>query len=138
MLTDPGRVAFPPDRPDDPRLNEVFGQPVEIAKSLRPGRPVLIGFPVDEGVRRNGGRVGAALAPDAIRAQLYRLTPTDASARLDIRRLDPVDLGNLRVGTSLEESQEALAVVVGAILSARAIPIVMGGGHETAFGHYLG
>jgi formiminoglutamase len=138
MLTSPVLPAFPPDRPDDPRLNEVFALPTDIATSLRPGRPVLVGFPVDEGVRRNGGRVGAALAPDAIRAQLYRLTPTDAAARLDIRHLSPVDLGNVRVGSNLEESQEALAIVVSAILAAGAIPVVLGGGHETAFGHYLG
>ncbi|MFX4693961.1 arginase family protein, partial [Acinetobacter baumannii] len=36
---------------------------------------VIIGCPQDEGVLRNNGRIGAALAPDAIREQFYRLTP---------------------------------------------------------------
>ena len=31
------------------------------------GDVVLVGFPHDEGVRRNGGRVGAAKAPDVVR-----------------------------------------------------------------------
>ena len=52
-----------PRRSDDPRLGEVTefwrGDPA----ALRQDRPVLIGFPQDEGVRRNGGRVGAAEAP---------------------------------------------------------------------------
>src|SRR5262249_8765321 len=38
----------------------------------------------------------------------------------------------------LEESQQALGEVVAAILVSGSIPIVLGGGHETAYGHYLG
>ena len=94
------------------------------------GRPVLIGFPQDEGVRRNGGRPGAAEAPTRIRHWLYRLTPPVSFSLLD--------LGNVRVGADLEASQEALAAVVAAVAAAGAIPIVLGGGHETALGHYLG
>jgi formiminoglutamase len=49
-----------------------------------------------------------------------------------------LDLGDVRVGDDLETSQAALGDVVAAVLAAGAIPIVLGGGHETAFGHYLG
>src|SRR6516162_11827277 len=44
---------------------------------FNPGRAVILGFPQDEGVRRNHGRPGAAQAPDEIRSRLYRLTPWD-------------------------------------------------------------
>jgi formiminoglutamase len=44
----------------------------------------------------------------------------------------------VRVGTDLEESQAALGQIVSALLGAGAVPVVLGGGHETAFGHYLG
>jgi len=117
-------------RPDDPHLGERatfwLGGPVV----LSPGCPVLLGFPQDEGVRRNGGRVGAAEAPGRIRHWLYRLTPPSHHSL--------IDLGNVRVGPDLEASQEALAEVIAALVTAGAIPIVLGGGHETAFGHYLG
>lgn len=123
--------AGPPPRPDDPRLGECVelwaGGPVEMR-----GRPVLIGFPQDEGVRRNGGRPGAAEAPRAIRHWLYRLTPWG------LGRARPLDLGDVRTGGGLEASQEALGEVVAAVLTAGGVPVVLGGGHETAYGHYLG
>jgi formiminoglutamase len=105
---------------------------------LRPGRPVLVGFPQDEGVRRNQGRPGAAAAPEAIRRWLYRLTPYDGATGADLAGLGLLDLGNLRIHGDLEETQQALGEVVAALLTAGAVPVVLGGGHETAFGHYLG
>jgi formiminoglutamase len=125
-------------RPDDPRLGEVIevwrGGPV----ALGPGRPVLIGFPQDEGVRRNGGRTGAAAAPDAIRRCLYQLTPSDCQANVHLTDPAPLDLGNVRVSEDLEESQAALAQIIAGVLRSGAIPVVLGGGHETAYGHFLG
>ncbi len=136
------------DDAEDPRLGEVVKrwsgqQPVEIRK----GQPVLIGFPVDEGVRRNRGRPGAAQAADAIREQLYKLTSWDpesprstsrAVSGTDLAWADILDLGNIRKDADLETSQGRLAIVLEAVLRAGAVPIVLGGGHETAFGHYLG
>ncbi len=118
-------------RPDDPRLGEqtTFWDGTG-GLLLSPGRPVLIGFPQDEGVRRNGGRVGAAAAPAEIRRRLYALIPCDA--------LELLDLGNVRVTADLEASQAALGEVVAGVLEKGAVPIVLGGGHETALGHYLG
>jgi formiminoglutamase len=105
---------------------------------LLPGRPILVGFPQDEGVRRNEGRPGAAQAPAAIRHWLYRLTPWDAVHDSDLASLDLLDLGNVRIDGDLEASQQALGEVIAAILTAGSVPIVLGGGHETAYGHYLG
>jgi formiminoglutamase len=135
-------VAQPDDlprRPDDPRLGEVVefwrGDPA----ALRPGRPVLVGFPQDEGVRRNGGRVGAAEAPREIRRWLYRLVPWDCRAyNPDLATPRLLDLGDVRIEGGLEETQAALGEVIGSVLQSGAIPIVLGGGHETAYGHYLG
>jgi formiminoglutamase len=135
------------DRSDDPRLGEYVTFWQEGMPQLWPGRPVLLGFPQDAGVRRNGGRPGAADAPAAIRHWLYRLTPWDAVHNADLAALNLLDLGNVRPsptrpqcqqGKELEESQQALAEGIAAILMAGAIPIVLGGGHETAYGHYLG
>jgi formiminoglutamase len=114
---------------------------------LRKGQPVLLGFPVDEGVRRNQGRPGAASAADAIREQLYRLTTWDpegprsgarATGGTDLASAGIIDLGNIRADADLETCQERLGEVIGGVLQAGAVPVVLGGGHETAYGHYLG
>src|SRR5207302_6849163 len=104
--------------PDDPRLGEVTEFWRDGPPALRPGRPVLIGFPQDEGVRRNGGRVGAAEAPREIRRWLYRLAPWDCETDSDLAALGPLDLGNVRIDSDLEQTQAALGEVVGAVLRA--------------------
>ena len=123
---------------DDPRLDVVIEPWQGDLTALRPGRAVLFGFPQDEGVRRNHGRPGAAQAPHSIRRWLGRLTPGDPPAATDLHANPPLDAGNVRIVGGLEESQQALGTVVSAIFQAGAIPVVLGGGHETAYGHFLG
>lgn len=125
-------------RVDDPRLGEIIEVWLGDLAALTPGRAVLIGFPQDEGVRRNHGRVGAAQAPREIRQHLHRLTPWDGTTGTNLADRPPLDLGDLRVSPDLEESQAHLGTVIGHILGAGAVPIVLGGGHEAAYGHYLG
>lgn len=95
------------------------------------GGIAILGFQSDEGVRRNKGRTGAAGAPSAIRAMLASLSaPAGLTAR---------DVGDVSVTDSaLENGQERLGHAVGAAINAGHLPIVLGGGHETAFGSYLG
>jgi formiminoglutamase len=119
---------------EDPRLGGLIG-PNDPSEA----RVVLIGFPSDEGVRRNGGRPGAADGPGAIRQALHKLTP-------DARHPGPfravlactADGGDVEVTGDLERDQERLADTVAEVLERGAFPIVLGGGHETAFGHALG
>jgi formiminoglutamase len=93
----------------------------------------LIGFECEEGVRRNQGRLGAAHAPNAIRQALASL-PWKLQEGIRL-----FDTGNIRCqNTELEEAQEALGQAVSDILTNAAAPIILGGGHETLFGHYLG
>ncbi|HEV3257863.1 MAG TPA: formimidoylglutamase [Gemmataceae bacterium] len=124
--------------PEDPRLGEVVGRWDGGPWQPRPGQPVLIGFPCDIGVRRNHGRPGAALAPDGIREEFYRFTTWDAPAGVDLAELEVIDLGNVHIGAELEAAQYRLAGLVAELLRSGAVPVVLGGGHETAFGHYLG
>src|SRR5437660_326875 len=95
-------------RPDDPPL----GADIELwqgdENAIRPGRPVLIGFPQDEGVKRNGGRPGAAEAPREIRRWLYRLVPWGCGGGADPARPAPPDPGDVRVEGGLGETQAAL------------------------------
>jgi len=137
------RFFYRRDDADDPRLGEIVRRRAGGAVEFASGQPILLGFACDEGVRRNGGRPGAALAPDAIRRQLYRFTTWDppcpeANSGVELARLSLLDLGNVRFVSDLEATQEHLGAAVGAALQAGAIPVVLGGGHETAYGHYLG
>ncbi|MBF6287830.1 formimidoylglutamase [Nocardia cyriacigeorgica] len=95
------------------------------------GASVFVGFASDEGVRRNKGRVGAAAGPDALRQALSPMAlPAPHRA---------FDAGTVTVsGERLEEGQRALGAEVSTLLDAGHFPIVLGGGHEIAYGTYLG
>ncbi|GGC80595.1 formimidoylglutamase [Tersicoccus solisilvae] len=91
----------------------------------------LVGFASDEGVRRNQGRPGAAAGPDALRRALAPLAlHTDVPI---------VDTGTVTVeGQDLETAQHRLGDHVARALDAHELVIVLGGGHETAWGSYQG
>lgn len=88
---------------------------------------VLLGCPQDEGVRRNGGRPGAARGPDEVRRTLYRLSVNDLS---DIRLFD---VGDTRVDGSLEEIHERQRAIVTRLLRDGKRVISLGGGNDLSF-----
>ncbi len=90
----------------------------------------LIGFSSDEGVRRNGGRIGASSGPAELRRALSGL----ASPNVRVS-----DLGDVIVrGEDLAGAQERLGLAVMSVLEIEGLPVVLGGGHEVAYGSYLG
>jgi len=92
----------------------------------------LIGFRCDEGIQRNHGRIGAAEGPAAIRQALARLP-------LQKQTVTYFDAGNIICPDgNLEASQHALGEVISILLQQHIHPIVIGGGHELAWGHYQG
>ena len=93
----------------------------------------FIGFCCDEGVKRNRGRVGASKGPQSIREELANLPCTFT------QEVQLFDAGNILCeNITLEESQNLLSKAVSKVLSLNLFPIVLGGGHETAFGNYYG
>jgi len=130
------QLSLPQTTPDDVRLGQLLGE--DLSKNAVP-QVVLVGFPSDEGVRRNGGRPGAAQAPDALRHFLYKLTP-DPERVEPFRRLlqHTRDLGNLVLSGELERDQALLGSAIAPYLNRGVVVIVLGGGHETAYGHFLG
>jgi len=126
-------VALPSQKAGDPRLGHL------IPDSLENPQIVLIGFPSDTGVKTNRGRVGAAKAPNRIRQFLYSLAPDaeNLEAFLDLLQ-NTLDCGDLIIKGDLARDQESLALVVEHYIKKGALPIVIGGGHETFFGHFLG
>lgn len=92
----------------------------------------IIGFACEEGVRRNQGRLGAKEAPEAIRKNLSSI-PYRCTDRILL------DVGTIECeGENLEQAQKKLGDAVTLLLSKKHTPIILGGGHETLYGHYLG
>ncbi len=93
---------------------------------------VLHGFAVDEGVRRNKGREGAKDAPDIIRKNIANFPVIRPDFTL-------LDFGNITCeGENLEEAQNNLAKSVSKVLLKNGRSVVLGGGHEVTYAHYLG
>ena len=106
-------------------------------KDLKPFQGRLgfafLGFQCDKGVQLNKGRVGAAKGPTSIRKELTNL-PCQFSQDILL-----FDAGNISCKNStLEEAQDSLSEAVQRILDLNLFPILLGGGHEIAFGHYKG
>lgn len=100
--------------------------------SISPKDFVLHGFAVDEGVRRNKGRIGAKDAPDVIRKNSANFPVVNPYFSLK-------DFGNIEcVDQNLELAQNTLAEKVAKTLEKKAKSIVFGGGHEVTFAHYSG
>lgn len=132
----PSPVSPPDTSDDDVRLGHLLA---DTDLDVTDASAALVGFPVDEGVARNGGRPGAAEAPAQLRDWLYGMTP-DArrhQAFVDLLRRTR-DLGNVGESDSLEDRQEVLGSTLASPLRHGVFPIVLGGGHETAYGHFLG
>lgn len=150
MASSPFRPAdpslfFSKQDPNDPRLGDfarsaapaALGEAVRSAIKERGDAAqatqvfALGGYPDDEGIRANGGRPGAALAPSQVRRWLYRMTPSSVSAA---SRPAILDVGDLAVeGLSLEERHERAREVAGDAMSAGAVWLAVGGGHDYGF-----
>lgn len=93
---------------------------------------VLHGFAVDEGVRRNKGREGAKDAPDIIRKNMSNFPVILPDFSL-------LDFGNITCDDGdLENTQYTLAKNVSKVLLKGGKSLVLGGGHEVTYAHYLG
>nr|WP_263314825.1 formimidoylglutamase [Mammaliicoccus sp. Marseille-Q6498] len=92
----------------------------------------LIGFECDEGVARNNGRTGAVDGPKHFRKSLSPLPIHNEYLHL-------TDYGNVVCHkTKLEEAQAELGDKVSQILQHNQYTVIIGGGHEVLYGHYLG
>lgn len=92
----------------------------------------LIGFACDAGVLRNKGNPGAAEAPPAIRAALANLAAPRQPRGFH-------DAGDLVVsGDDPAPGQQALAEHIAPLVARYRRVLVLGGGHETAWGSWRG
>jgi len=106
-------------------------QKMQPLTEISKGGVTLIGFCSDEGVRRNKGRPGAVAGPQALRAALTNLPI--------IGEPDLYDAGDvICTENQLEEAQSTLAKYVAQSIGRQSLPIVLGGGHEVAWGSFQG
>lgn len=108
---------------NDVRLGEIVSSNSEDYKNAE---VVILGCPQDEGVARNKGRTGAALAPDAIRSQFYRLTPFGIAVRI-------FDLGDVVIQNILEATHDLHIQIVEQVLRDEKRLIVLGGGNDVSY-----
>lgn len=111
------------DDANDPRLGDVVGRE---SNEYTNADIVVLGCPQDEGVRRNQGRTGAAEAPDSIRRQFYKLTPFNIKRKV-------FDLGDVTIGSTLEETHENQIAVVTQLLQDGKRVVVLGGGNDISY-----
>lgn len=109
--------------PNDVRLGEIV---CYAEKDYQAANIVILGCPQDEGVKRNKGREGAALAPDAIREQFYKLTNFGINRKI-------FDLGNTKIQTTLEETHSVQTEIVTQILRDGKRLIILGGGNDLSY-----
>ena len=114
------KLFFSKNDPLDPRLGNLVNRGT--------AQVSILGYPDDEGIRLNGGRLGAAAGPDEIRHWLYRTTPHAQ------QKLKPfADLGNLKIQDSLDDRHRFAQEQVRALLQGQQQVLTLGGGNDYAF-----
>lgn len=132
-----GRVDDPNDR-DSFRWHQVI-EYMDLSNEENKPLPedttgfCFLGFCCDKGVEYNLGRPGASKAPPSIRKEMANL-PLRFDEKTRIFDGGDIYCDNM----DLAKGQMELASMVERIFSLNFFPIVLGGGHEIAFGHYNG
>jgi formiminoglutamase len=116
-------LFFSRNDPNDPRLGEIVGRD---ETDYERSDLVILGCPQDEGVKRNNGRPGAEHAPAAIREQFFKLTTFNIKKNI-------FDLGDVKIGRSLEETHDTHFTVVSQVLRDGKRLIVLGGGNDISY-----
>lgn len=86
----------------------------------------IVGVPE---VRNAWQNPSCSLAPDEIRRQFYQLY----AWRKDVRI---IDLGNLRLGKSVEDTYRAVSEVIAYLVENNVVPVILGGSNDLAFANY--
>jgi formiminoglutamase len=137
---------------DDPRLGTIISSITQIKNTipvLTKAEPfvgtradiVIVGMPCEEGVRRNGGRLGARLGPSFFRNHLVKMgAVVNSEFGIDLRSLVVGDAGDVCTPeeNDLEQIHTRLRGVVKDVLDLDAIPFVVGGGNDQSFPNSMG
>ncbi len=89
---------------------------------------VIIGVCEDRNAPNNDG---CRLAPDTVRAHLYKLFGGSFTAKV-------ADLGNIKAGHSVEDTYFALKDCVDFLIRKNIVPIIIGGSQDLTYAQFLG
>ncbi|MFK4784406.1 formimidoylglutamase [Fusobacterium sp. MFO224] len=89
----------------------------------------FVGYDTDDGVKRNQGREGAEGGSNSIRKAMQSFPKID-----DLEIYDYKNLSN----KNLEDAQEEYSNKIADVINKKNFPIGLGGGHDIAYGSYLG
>lgn len=93
---------------------------------------MLAGYPDDEGIKRNGGRLGACLGPNSIREFLFKMTPPAfRGAEYDLPLLH--DLGNLSLDSDIASRHDLAIQSLNQNVAISQKLIALGGGHDYGY-----
>lgn len=92
---------------------------------------VIAGYPDDEGIKNNGGRPGARLAPNLIREFLFKMTPPAFNPTTSL--INIYDMGNLKLDQELGLRHESAITDLTQVLLQNKSLISFGGGHDYGY-----
>lgn len=87
----------------------------------------ILGVPED---RSSVDNHGCGSGTNKLREELYQLF-------VHFNMPSIVDLGNIRQGHTIKDTQIALQQVVSFLLNKQIVPVILGGGHDLTYGQYL-
>ncbi len=98
--------------------------------SPKVGDTLIAGYPDDEGIALNQGRLGASQGPDAIRQCFYKIS---LPSQLSDKKQNIVDIGNLNIDRTLADRHERVSLSVEKALRGEMRWVGLGGGHDYGY-----
>ncbi len=123
------KLFFKSSKTNDERLGEkVRSIDFQNLESSSLKKFIIAGYPDDEGIQNNSGRLGARLAPPKIREFFYKMTP---AFEIDFELRDLGDL-DTSLGSLSERHEKAKEVAIKAFKN-QFQWIALGGGHDYGY-----
>lgn len=113
---------------NDPRLGE-FAKNLSTSDQSPKADLVIWGYPDHEGIQLNGGRIGAAEAPQAIRRSFYKMTPHV----LNPKKLQILDAGDIDLQIPLKDRHDGGALQAQRWTANQTPWVSLGGGHDYGY-----
>lgn len=129
FLPPPAELFFTKNDPEDLRLGEIFKP---YSGHEKPDDFILLGYPDDEGIKLNGGRVGASEAPNKIRQFFYKMTPPESFYN-SLRKTQFFDYGNLEMLGELFLRHDKAQLSLDTLHQKNCRIISLGGGHDYGY-----
>jgi formiminoglutamase len=127
------KLFFSRNDSTDPRLGEWVSSfaltESQDLSSIKNPSWLLLGYPDDEGIVMNGGRMGAQEAPHFIRTYFYKMTPS----MLKPQQQSLIDLGNVPTDLPLAKRHERGREIIKTALNLGHRTLSLGGGHDYGY-----